>query len=616
MGTIATKVIGIAFEGISSFLHHKKHKALQKAVKILNSKTDIDHNRAYHLEDTMIMYGKYNSGTLMELVNTVHQMQNVTTWKEKVFVSEMNEWLKRMLEDICDYSIDAVLFLTIVKEKYVRMYEKFINELKSYSKTIRILSKGYLPIILIMPSKLETILQQVQLAITKSNQDYEIVLNRLYLYYDMKLVMFGIDYQKNLIIRFPVFVQPYTQTKLTLYQVEMVPVPILDASNKIQSYTQLKIEKPYIALNDETYISICPQELNNCKKTGYDYFCEKLFMVKSKHRYSCAGAVYFNSNHDIKEKCDFYYYHNKTDIMPSVLDGGKQIILANWPNYKRIICTYNNNIPVNIPSHPYVLLDRNILCNCDIEEESNFLFESLAACEEHEKPDIEMYFTVNLAFVDYLEQLNETITTAINRNWTSAKQPIPISLDSFQVSSKLMHAPIMLKEFIELYRENRITVTKQKIPKSEFRTFINSFLVDTLIFIAAILTVFLAFVIIYVLTGQSKLKALMTTMALQRVRAMEALNTDRQVQSCNSGLLKVLVILYLVMVALLLLRKIKKSIFFWGQPFSNMVKIKLFLADTKSYVSLHLNQLAGNTHLFKLTGEQLLENVTLKKNWM
>ena len=59
----------------------------------------------------------------------------------------------------------------------------------------------------------------------------------------MKLFTFGIDYQKNLIIQFPMFVQPYKQTKLTLYQVETVPVPILDASNKIHSYTQLKIEK-------------------------------------------------------------------------------------------------------------------------------------------------------------------------------------------------------------------------------------------------------------------------------------------------------------------------------------------------------------------------------------
>ena len=84
----------------------------------------------------------------------------------------------------------------------------------------------------------------MQAAVTKLNQDYEIVLNRFYPYYDMKLVTFGIDYQKNLIIQFPVFVQPYTQTKLTLYQVETVPVPILDNSNKVQSYTQLKIEIP------------------------------------------------------------------------------------------------------------------------------------------------------------------------------------------------------------------------------------------------------------------------------------------------------------------------------------------------------------------------------------
>ena len=94
LGTIATKVVGLAFEGISSFLHRKQHKALQKAVNTLSSRTGIDHNRVYNLEDTMIMYCKYNSDTLMELVNMVHQMQNVTIWKEKIYVSEMNARFK------------------------------------------------------------------------------------------------------------------------------------------------------------------------------------------------------------------------------------------------------------------------------------------------------------------------------------------------------------------------------------------------------------------------------------------------------------------------------------------------------------------------------------------
>ena len=48
-----------------------------------------------------------------------------------------------------------------------------------------------------------------------------------------------------------------------------------------------------------------------------------------------------------------------------------------------------------------------------------------------------------------------------------------------------------------------------------------------LVFIAAILTVFIIFVIICIMTGQSKLKALVTTMALERVRAIDALNTNK-----------------------------------------------------------------------------------------
>ena len=133
-----------------------------------------------------------------------------------------------------------VLFLTAVREKYVKMYERFIEELKSYSKVIRVLSKGYLPISLLPPSKLQKILDEVRTAITKSNKDYDLVLTRLYLYYDMKLVMFGIDNKKDLIVQFPVFVQPSTQSRLIMYQIETVPVPILDQNEQVQSYTQLE----------------------------------------------------------------------------------------------------------------------------------------------------------------------------------------------------------------------------------------------------------------------------------------------------------------------------------------------------------------------------------------
>ena len=73
------------------------------------------------------------------------------------------------------------------------------------------------------------------------------MIDRLYLCYDIQLVTFGIDKDKNLIMQFPVFIQPYTQQPLVLYQFETVPVPIIDQNTQAQSYTHLQVNKPYIA---------------------------------------------------------------------------------------------------------------------------------------------------------------------------------------------------------------------------------------------------------------------------------------------------------------------------------------------------------------------------------
>ena len=199
LGSIASSIIGLAYEGISSFLYHNRHKALHKVVAVMDKKTNIQCNRIHHSEDTMIMYGIYNSDTLTDLIDTVHRIQNFTTWNEKTFAGKLHDWMELYSEDesIHNNAINSVLFLSTVREKYVKMSERFIEELKLYSKAIQVLSKGYLPISLLQRSKLEKILKEVRIAIAKSNKDYDLILTRLYLYYNMKLVTFGIDSQQE-----------------------------------------------------------------------------------------------------------------------------------------------------------------------------------------------------------------------------------------------------------------------------------------------------------------------------------------------------------------------------------------------------------------------------------
>ena len=146
--------------------------------------------------------------------------------------------------------------------------------------------------------KLREILYEIKTAIWKTNPDYDLIIDRFHLYYNMHLVTFAIDKDKNLIIQFPEFIQPYTQQPLILYQLETVPVPIIDQNTQAQSYTHLQINKPYIALNSEAYISIREQELRTCKRTGYEFYCKELFVVKHKSRYSCESMIYFNLDPD------------------------------------------------------------------------------------------------------------------------------------------------------------------------------------------------------------------------------------------------------------------------------------------------------------------------------
>ena len=180
------------------------------------------------------------------------------------------------------YSINSLLYLRIIQDKYIALYRELITQLYTYASAIRVLAKGYLPNTLLTLAKLQESLMEIKKSLQVSNPDYDLVIDQIHLYYDRPLITFGNDKDRNLIIQFPVFVQLYTQKPLILYQLETVPIPILDQNVKAQSYTHLQIEKPYIALNSEMYISLRQQELRSCKRIGYEFYCEELFVVKTQ----------------------------------------------------------------------------------------------------------------------------------------------------------------------------------------------------------------------------------------------------------------------------------------------------------------------------------------------
>ena len=107
-------------------------------------------------------------------------------------------------------------------------------------------------------------------------------------------------------------------------------------------------------------------------------------------------------------------------------------------------------------------MNRNILCNCDIEAESNFLLESLAAYEGSEtKTDLEMHFTLNLAFVNYFDDMMEELGIPVSRNWTTQEHILPLSLETFEINPNLLSAPKTLQELAIQYQNRRNTLNKK-----------------------------------------------------------------------------------------------------------------------------------------------------------
>ena len=202
------------------------------------------------------------------------------------------------------------------------------------------------------------------------------------------------------------------------------------------------------------------------------------------------------------------------------------------------------------------------------------------------------------------------------------EQILPLSLEMFEINPNLINAPKTLRDLAIQYRNKKNILDKkeQELDKpeenSKFQSFLNSFLADVLIFTAALITLIITLIIIYMIYGQSKLKALVTNIAMQRIKAVEAADMSNMLCTCKTqwyimGMLTIITLGMLYLVT----NKLRKSSFFKGCLFSNNTKILLFISNTHSYVPIKLCRVAGSIHLFRIRGRLNPENVKLKKKF-
>ena len=96
--------------------------------------TDAQRNKLIHLENSLIMYGVYNVKTLSKLVKTAQILHSQQTLVEQLFaghqVSAYRIYSK--MEGTCriqHFVTNSLLYLRMIKEKYITVYNKFITQM-------------------------------------------------------------------------------------------------------------------------------------------------------------------------------------------------------------------------------------------------------------------------------------------------------------------------------------------------------------------------------------------------------------------------------------------------------------------------------------------------------
>ena len=359
------------------------------------------------------------------------------------------------------------------------------------------------------------------------------------------------------------------------------------------------------------YISLWQQELRTCKRIGYKFYCEELFVVKHKTKYSCESAIYFNLGTDIiKENCNFRFYYNKTDITPTllaVLDGGNEITFTNWPNDNHSICNINNDIPVRIPRHPHVLVNRSVLCNCGIEADNHYLLESLAACD-NANSKLTMYFTVNTAFVNYLDMfpnLTESLEFLLIKNTATYEETLPITLNISGFDKTLLTAPTNLKDFMNNYARHKEIFNLQErhettILNTNKNFFFDNYIVDIFVFISTIVSLLTTTLTVYLLCEHKKIRALITSLVLHQVKEVGAISGETNSECTILAYIGIILTILSLITATFL--HYRKSNICKDHRFSNAVKIMILISDVQNYLPIKLCKTAGSIHLFKIVG--------------
>ena len=609
-------LVTLAVESLSGYLQNKRNKYIALAVDALSKENGHNRNQLSRYRNDLLLYGEFSVNSTEGIIDTLNEMYSRQTLVEETVANLTKDWPAQYLSNPAGtalYASHVATYLSTVTEKYLALLRDLLHDLENLVMAIKTLSEGKLPIQLIPPQMLQKFTSDVEKELAIKFPDYTLAFPHISYYYDMELVTFGIDTNHSLIITFPIFIKPRHTEPFVLYEIETVDVPVEDLNPSLNSYTRVQVTKPYLAANPHHYIQLQIQELHMCKVVQKDYFCEELFMVKHANLHTCESALFYERDKTVIDNvCNFEFFLNKS-VIPSVLDGGDHMVLANLSPEKNLNC--EKQIQNKLPGNSYMLTNRSLLCHCSVQNGLSFIPQDIGSCNnETVLPTFQ--YTTNLAFMGaykVMRHLGDNTSSSFppaNLSEHTAQtipKPFPLDLNSTSVQEKIQR----LEHWNSAQKNVLRTSTPVSINMSNMTDFMEDYFTDVtymtvsqgrLSVLFLILTVFAQIAYLAWLTIKvHRLRTLVATLTFQAIPLCKAQTMDDHSTKvvCHNVWLSILfTTITIIGIVIWLSKNLRNGNCFKGYKFKRTLDIYLIICDNLRYVPVKIRVISG--HFYKL----------------
>ena len=116
-------------------------------------------------------------------------------------------------------------------------------------------------------------------------------------------------------------------------------------------------------------------------------------------------------------------------VPPVILDGGKEVLLANFYGQRSLKCaSQNGGLAKPIPAHTYAIVQREFLCNCQLDLKHASVLHKLNACSGSKPQNLVMKFVVNLAFWETLNKCHPPLAEKVQPTVDFVEQTFDVRL--------------------------------------------------------------------------------------------------------------------------------------------------------------------------------------------